>query len=41
KYSEFINAIKKNKSELDRKVLAEIAEKDPKTFQKIVEAIKK
>ena len=41
KYSEFINALKKNKSELDRKVLAEIAKKDPKTFQKIVEAIKK
>lgn len=41
KYSEFIGALHKSKSELDRKVLAEIAEKDPKSFQKIVEAIKK
>ena len=41
KYSEFIDALKKNKSELDRKVLSEIAEKDPKTFEKIVKALRK
>lgn len=40
KYSAFIHAMKIHKCELDRKVLAEIAEKDPKTFKKIVESIK-
>lgn len=41
KYSSFIDAMKKNKCELDRKVLSEIAEKDPKAFKKIVETLKK
>ena len=36
KYSTFIDAMKKNKCELDRKVLSQIAENDPKTFKKIV-----
>lgn len=40
KYSEFINKLKKAKIELDRKILAEIAVKDPKTFKKIISAIK-
>ena len=40
-YSKFIDALKKSKSELDRKVLSELAIKDPKTFKKIVEKLKK
>ena len=40
-YSKFIDAIKKSKSELDRKVLSELAIKDPKLFKKIVESLKK
>jgi len=39
-YSRFINALKKNKIELDRKVLAELAEKHPEIFKKIVEKVK-
>ncbi len=39
-YSKFINKLKNSKIELDRKVLAEIAEKHPKVFKKIVEKIK-
>ena len=40
-YSKFINLLKKNKIELDRKVLSEIAQKYPKVFQAIVEQLKK
>jgi len=40
-YSKFINLLKKNKIELDRKVLAELAEKQPKVFEKIVAEVKK
>src|SRR3989338_7702463 len=40
-YSKFIGLLKKNKIELDRKVLAEIAEKHPKVFEKIVAEVKK
>lgn len=36
-YSQFISALKKAKIELDRKILSQIAEEDPKTFQKIFE----
>ncbi|MBT6691363.1 50S ribosomal protein L20 [Candidatus Parcubacteria bacterium] len=36
KYSTFIDAMKKNNCELDRKVLSQIAENDPKAFAKIV-----
>lgn len=36
-YSRFIAGLKKEKIELDRKILAEIAVKDSKTFEKIVE----
>jgi len=39
-YSRFINALKKNKIELDRKILADLAENNPEMFKKIVEKIK-
>lgn len=39
-YSKFINALKRKKVELDRKVLAELAEKHPQVFKKIVEQVK-
>jgi large subunit ribosomal protein L20 len=40
-YSKFINLLKVNKIELDRKVLSEIAQKNPEVFAKIVKQIKK
>lgn len=40
-YSRFIALLKKNKIELDRKILADLAENEPKTFAKIIEMIKK
>lgn len=40
KYSEFIAGLKKNKIELDRKVLADIAENNPEEFAKIVKEVK-
>ena len=39
-YSKFIGLLKKNEILLDRKVLAELAEKKPKVFAKIVEKAK-
>ncbi len=39
-YSKFINNLKKANIELDRKVLAQIAEKFPNVFNKIIEAAK-
>jgi len=39
-YSRFINAMKKNKIEIDRKILSQLAEKYPETFKKIIEDIK-
>ncbi len=39
-YSKFIGGLKKAKIELDRKVLAEIAQKQPAIFAKIIEKIK-
>ena len=39
-YSKFINALKKNKIELDRKVLADLAEHEPEIFKKVVAAVK-
>lgn len=39
-YSKFIGALKKKNVELDRKVLAEMAEKQPAVFAKIVESVK-
>lgn len=40
-YSKFIAGLKKNNIELDRKVLAEIAEKYPSVFAEIVKIAKK
>ncbi len=39
-YSKFINALKKKKIELDRKILADLILNDPKTFSEIVKAAK-
>lgn len=40
-YSKFINALKKNNIELDRKILADFAVNNKKIFAKIIEQIKK
>lgn len=40
-YSRFINQLKKHRIELDRKILAQLAEREPDTFTKIVESVKK
>jgi len=39
-YSKLIGALKKNKIELDRKILADLAENNPKTFAKVLGALK-
>ena len=39
-YSRFINKLKKAKIEIDRKILAHLAENQPEVFEKIVEKIK-
>ena len=39
-YSRFIHALKKNKIELDRKILSDLAQNHPKIFEKIIEKIK-
>ncbi len=39
-YSQFINKLKKANIELDRKILAHLAEKQPEVFNKIIEKIK-
>jgi large subunit ribosomal protein L20 len=39
-YSKFISELKKAGIELDRKILADIAAKDPKTFSEIVSKLK-
>ena len=41
KYSQLIHGLKQNNIELDRKILADIAVRDPHTFGKIVEAAAK
>ena len=38
-YSKFINGLKKNNIELDRKILADLAENHPDIFSKIVKSI--
>lgn len=38
-YSKFINLLKKNKIELDRKILADLAEHEPKTFEAVVKEV--
>lgn len=40
KYSEFINKLKTNKVEVDRKILADIAVSDPDTFKEILSQLK-
>ena len=40
-YSRFIDGLKKAQVNLDRKVLADIAVKDSKVFEKLVQLIKK
>lgn len=39
-YSKFIAGLKKNKIELDRKILSQIAQKNPQIFEKIIEKAK-
>lgn len=39
-YSKFISGLKKNKIELDRKILANLAENHPQIFKKIIEKVK-
>ena len=39
-YSKFINKLKKAKIDIDRKILAHLAEKQPEVFKKIIEKIK-
>ncbi len=39
-YSKMIGALKKKNIELDRKILADLAENNPKTFSKVLEALK-
>jgi len=39
-YGKFINALKRANIELNRKMLAEVAEKEPEAFKKIVEEVK-
>ncbi len=39
-YSQFIDKLKKNQVELDRKVLSQLAEKEPQVFAQIVEKLK-
>lgn len=39
-YSKLINALKKKKIALDRKILADLAENNPKTFAKVLEGLK-
>jgi len=39
-YSQFINKLKKNKIELNRKILSQLAQNHPQIFEKIVEKVK-
>ena len=39
-YSQFINKLKKAKIEIDRKILAHLAENKPEDFKKIIEKVK-
>ena len=40
KYSRLISALRKHNIKLDRKILANLAEHEPKVFEKVVEAVK-
>ena len=39
-YSKFIDLLKKNQIELDRKILANLAEHEPASFKRVIEALK-
>jgi large subunit ribosomal protein L20 len=39
-YSRFIDALKKKDVLLDRKILADLAEHNPESFAKVLEAVK-
>lgn len=39
-YSKFINALKKKNIALDRKILADLAENHPESFQRVLSAVK-
>ncbi len=39
-YNKFIHGLKENKIEINRKVLAELAQKHPEIFEKILEKVK-
>ncbi|PIX03457.1 50S ribosomal protein L20, partial [bacterium (Candidatus Gribaldobacteria) CG_4_8_14_3_um_filter_42_11] len=39
-YSKFIAGLKKNSIEIDRKILAQLAQQQPETFAQIVEKAK-
>ncbi len=39
-YSKLVKGLRDKKIEIDRKILSDIAIKDPKTFQKIISEIK-
>jgi len=40
-YSKFIHGLKQKKIELDRKILAQLAQNHPEIFKKIIEEVKK
>ena len=40
-YSKFIAGLKKNKIELDRKILSDLAQNHPEIFKKIIEKVKR
>jgi large subunit ribosomal protein L20 len=40
KYSELINKLKKTNIKLDRRILAELAQNEPKVFEKILEKVR-
>jgi len=39
-YSKFIGALKKKEIELDRKILADMAQNNPETFKRVVSSVK-
>jgi large subunit ribosomal protein L20 len=39
-YSKLINLLKKNKIELDRKILSDLAQNNPKTFARVLKSLK-
>ncbi len=39
-YSKFIGALKKNKIELDRKILSLLANENPETFKRVIAQVK-